>query len=644
MQILLNDIELDAVVDTDIALTKAVNKMQELDNRQGSYSSEIAVGLSANNRLATVHAQNIDTVTVVPYSANKCEINVKGNNVLKGFAELEETSNTYKLRAYAELSSIMDLIGELKLNSLNLDYSSGASINHVYDWSTVISNRNNTYQKGFVYPNIDYGKWILTQSNARWNDLLPSVYCKYLLLRIFHSQGYAVTGEFLTNDLFEREILPCVKIPDTPQFFLDGYQAEAHKNAFSFTPVETVTSFTPVETVTLINADYFTNNLNNQFANSFVNSLQFNQALYGECELTVTVDVVNLIGTSNFFRVIDKTDTNYSLSVGVNTFTHKTTKTSNVLLFAFSIEGFTPSSTMNITSVSIVVNYPTRSLQINDLVNVADCLPDVTQKEFLLTLVNQYNLMITVDSTLRTIDFSYFQSVAANKPKAIDWSDKIEVSELPTIQYKIGDYSQNNELNYDTDEADYELRKTPTYGHGLLFCNNKNLDNRKELFKSKFAPIVRHKSLVANLDCAFIELWKIAETTFRTQGIKQRIAYVILDEDFEIWGTDGEGGGGHATSDRSPSAGVYFEQLEFSRALIPIYYPIVSAMLNDTFFITPKFRLLINDYASMDFTKPIFLNILIKGFGNISGYYYCNQITEFKINRYDSTEVELIKI
>jgi hypothetical protein len=34
----------------------------------------------------------------------------------------------------------------------------------------------------------------------------------------------------------------------------------------------------------------------------------------------------------------------------------------------------------------------------------------------------------------------------------------------------------------------------------------------------------------------------------------------------------------------------------------------------------------------------------VKGFGLIEGYFYCNKINQFKINRSESTEIELIKI
>ena len=55
---------------------------------------------------------------------------------------------------------------------------------------------------------------------------------------------------------------------------------------------------------------------------------------------------------------------------------------------------------------------------------------------------------------LKTIDFSYFNSVDANKSNAIDWSSKLDLTNSPTIQYKIDGYAQNNLLSYETDDND----------------------------------------------------------------------------------------------------------------------------------------------------------------------------------------------
>lgn len=649
MKITINDIEVDAIVDNDIALTKSVNKMQSLSSRNGSFSTEIEAALSTNNRQLTSNSQSTDSVTNFPYAVNKCEIEAHGYNVMQGFATLEETSANYKIRAFGELSNIFDLIGDAKLKELNLDYSNGSAINHIWNYANVIANRNNTWQSGFIYPNINYGKWDSLQTTAYWNDLYPSVFAKYLFLRIFHSIGYSVIGEFLDNELFENEILPMVKIPSTPSYALEGFKTQSTKITQTY-----LFDNPPYGNLDPKNIlfDIFNKNGNNQLTNELVNGSYatiFRPSNYGITKLnfSLTSDVV--IG---FSAIIQAPSVGYldikqqTLLAGLNTFSFEVEKTTPDLFIRFVID--TPVAIPYTVNLSGTLNTETASTILieGNTVYVNECLPDVSQKDFLTTIVNQYNLMITIDSSLRTVNFSYFNSVEANKSNAIDWTDKLDITDLPTIQFAIDGYSQNNLLSYETDDNDIELRKANTYGQGTLFCNNLNLEKTTEVFRSKFAPIVRVPALRDPITQAFIQLWKSEDggTTYRTQSVKPRIAYINRDETFTINGTSGAIGGGSGASNSSPSAGVYFQDLEFAGSLIPKFYNIVVNMLNSPYFLSANFFLKVKDYNEIDFTKPIYLNCIIKGYGNIKGYFYCNEIKQFKINRYETTTVELIKI
>jgi hypothetical protein len=637
MKLLINDIEIDAIGDQDIALTKSVNDMMQLGSREGAFSSDIEAGLSTNNRMATSNAQSSNSNTNFPYQNNKAAIEIKGERVLEGFAELTETSESFNFRCFSELADVVDLIGEGDLNELNLDFSDGTAINHLWTYANVVANRNNVWADGFIYPNINYGKWTDSQTKAYWNDLYPSVFCKYLFLRIFHSIGYAVTGEFLTNELFESEILPMVEIPETPQYYLDAQKTDC-LITYGQSYFAGVSPFY---------FDYYQINNNNQLYNTS-NSTVFKPSIYGKITsvLNITLDTIAAIVLKEKTPSLGLyNDYPFSGAVGANTFTQSIQKKAADTYFYWEIQ---TSLTTTLSNGSWTNDYDSQKLIENNTVFVSECLPKISKKDFLLTIINQFNLMLKVDTNLRTIDFSYFNSVEANKTNAIDLSDKIDLTELPTITYKLDGYGQNNELNYETDENDEELRKVKNYGQGILNCNNLSLEKTKEIFLSKFAPITRKMALKSpdNLEMAFIHLWALSETTFRTQNVKPRIGYVYNnDEILDLYKTEGEGGGGGGVGyDSSPSKGVYFEKLQFSSGLIPNYYRILFDMLLNTYFFKANFKIRLKDYKEIDFTKPIFLSVVIKGFGTIEGYFYCNKINQFKINRYESTEIELIKL
>jgi hypothetical protein len=655
MKILINDNELDALKDNDVLLTKAVNKMQSLEERNGSYSSEVACGLSINNRDIFKDAQSSNSVTELPYAKNSCRITVGSVEVLDGFAELEQTNKEYMLRAYSGVSSIIEAIGESMLNELNLDYANGSSIDHLYNWTNVIANRNNLWTKGFIYPNIDYGKWATTTTHAHWNDLYPSIFCKYLFLRIFHSIGYAVTGEFISNDLFGKEILPMVKIPTTPQYYLDELYTYGLYTQGRFFP-----NTHPQNTFRIV-LDAIPQNSSLQFGtaskqefyygNGWFDYTAFYPTRYSPFTVKLTLNVTKSAGTMRL-NVYEFTpsisnavgQTGFLVANGANVFSFDAIKKASDTHFIIAIE-YNNSVTGSLNAFKWENTYKSTALVDGDLLRMVDCLPEVSQKDFLTTIINQYNLMLKVDTTKRTVDFSYFNSVEANKNSALDWSELFDFSKEPEIKYKLEEYAQNSLLKYETDENDNLLRLTPTYGQGVLFCNNVNLENTKEVFMSKFAPIVRRICLESphTSEQAYIQLWITEENTLRTQNVKPRIAYVRYDETLTIHGTAGEYGGGTGAKDSSPSAGVYFQQLEFSR-LIPLYYKIVSNMLLNTYTLKANFNLKLKDFEEVDFTKPIYLELNLLGYGAICGYFYCDSINEFSLTNRSTTEVELIRI
>jgi hypothetical protein len=644
MKLLINDIEVDSIIDQEITITKSVNDMLNLGSREGAFTSEIEASLSTNNKTITNNAQSSNSNSNFPYQNNTATIEIKGETILNGFAELTEVQNAFKFRCFSELSDVVDLIGEGDLNELNLDYANGNPINHTWNFATVTANRDNVWQDGFIYPNINYGKWTLNQVHAHWNDLYPSVFCKYLFLRIFHSIGYAITGTFLTNELFESTVLPTVQIPETPQYFLDANKSRA---------------------IATNNVRYYNQDLNPIFFQSYPinNNLQFQNdknnitklspSLFGPMVMSLSFNLsLSTSNTASLNLITEDSGTlkinTYALTSGANSFTFNLLKQTASTKYYITISQTQSLGYIDIANLVWENVFSPQKLIENNTVFVAECLPQVSKKDFLLTIVNQFNLMLKVDSLNRTIDFSYFNTVEANKASAIDLSDKMDLTDYPNIQYKLDGYAQNNELNYETDENDEELRKVNNYGQGILFCNNLSIDKTKEIFKSKFAPITRKLALKSphSVEMAFIHMWVLSETTFRTQNVKPRIGYVYNNgEILDLHKTAGEGGGGGGGGhDASPSKGVYFENMQFSSGLIPNYYQILVNMLQNVYFLKGNFKIRLKEFMEIDFLKPIFLSLSVTGFGLIEGYFYCNKINQFKINRSESTEIELIKI
>jgi hypothetical protein len=58
-------------------------------------------------------------------------------------------------------------------------------------------------------------------------------------------------------------------------------------------------------------------------------------------------------------------------------------------------------------------------VEAGDQTELAYNLPDIKQTDFLLTLVNQYNLIMQTDNSSKTVRLELFDTILANKPVAL---------------------------------------------------------------------------------------------------------------------------------------------------------------------------------------------------------------------------------
>lgn len=160
------------------------------------------------------------------------------------------------------------------------------------------------------------------------------------------------------------------------------------------------------------------------------------------------------------------------------------------------------------TPIWIEQRQPTSSphTQVVDVV-VKDWMPDMSQIDFLKMILNQFGAYIaTID---KKVYFIQIKEIYQNESE--DWSDKIDLTVKPSIQFET-DYAQNNDFEYgeieELDAADIDYTGFGvSLGNSIdldklnytLVSDNKNLELRKNIAKLNFAPIKLTNKLLDGL-------------------------------------------------------------------------------------------------------------------------------------------------
>lgn len=632
----------------------------------------------------TGNAEIVGSSSMFPYRKYDAFIYSDDNiQLIRGFAILEETSDVYKARIFGGNANIYDLIKDKKLSELKL-----SNFDHYWN-DTVIFNKKSIYvgwESGFIYPDIDYGFWEnIIKSSRPSKEFFLSFHVKKLIEKMFIEIGYYPFGDFWdNNELLNKMVLP----------FSGGkpkYNETYRKERYSYMLQNGVAypSTTPGDFNNLV----FNANTTNQWSyNSTTGQLNTQEKVYN-ANFTIRFKLYATFttgagGVSSGYRdfefiirlknntgaVIQTFSTQIRVDWGPSTGAIRNFELNfdgikkvygDYFFFDFGFNNLGGSNPLDLNLIE-VKNASFIKIELAEeaypgcLWNIASNLPDITCKELLTMVINQFCLLIDVNPETKQVNLIEFDSIIANKSIAEDWSDKLLLNKPPTIKYRLDDWAKNNEFKYLTDENDKYLINNPTYGIGYIGIDDDYLEQNKVVFEAKVAPIWRGPSFTDRpIDLAKIQMYKIdGNGVFQVNNIKPRVAYLEITETSNhdkliAINTDTEEdqdnyifGNGGSTTDLWPDKffDVRFEKLRFKEYLIPNYNKALLQILDKLKIIELEFLLSYFDYANLRIDIPIYLNVEVAGYGTIDGYFYINELQEFIANKKEASTFELIRI
>jgi hypothetical protein len=628
----------DLAAETLIALTFQVHDLTNLDNRQGNYSNEFTLPLTAKNRRLLGFPQVVASTSATPYTKINALLSINGLQSLPGFLIVESVNATLaKCTFYSGNTSFFETMGDATLNDLDLSAYS-------HNWSlagtnNVFTNKSNT--SGFVYPLIEYGTETanptlpLTTRTVNPKHLRPAMFTSAIMEAVSAYTGYTFTGDFFTTEAFVKEIIPITnkRLKHTP-----GWE-----NAQLFTSHKTADQTVAAgATDVLTFTDSITDSGSNFDGSVYTIPAKGKYTFSCEYKLTTGINsprpVIRIVceDTDGHMQVIaERTMT--SLSMPFNA-----TLTPGELEFEYGdkvyvtlyggADGCTFDTIFGGTFTCDAIS--DTAIAYGHLFEFAGNLPSISLKDFVKALCQRYNLLLYTDEAAKTIAFIPFKTLYQNQPKAIDWTKKLHKNSIETELHP-DNYSQYNVFTYLHDE-DVET----SGAKGILALEDETAELKEKKITQPFAA-TNSISRLQNLTVPQIHLMEYDEdsSTYKTQEVKPRILYLdSVELDDAIIYDDGADTQSDGTT-TEPLAWFIDSaktiNLGFANNLLPAHYTELGYMLYRYKKLTAYFNLSAADVIGFDFKKPIYLK-------QYSSYFYVNKIEGYTPKKL--TKVELIKM
>jgi hypothetical protein len=351
----------------------------------------------------------------------------------------------------------------------------------------------------------------------------------------------------------------------------------------------------------------------------------------------ITIDV-NSIGISD-------TRLAANVVVGVNTFTYSGTATltpsaltddANAITISFLTAAIYTVADASLTITDTVVVTPT---EVNALpsvnfisrqfTTVNSLVPDLKQSDLLVTYLKLTCSLIQVDEVNKNIKIIPFEKLNDNIANALDWSNKLDLTDTPQITFAVDGYAQRNLCTWQYDEI---LTKRPL-ANGVIQLDDQNLDDEQDLIDIDFSATPQ--ALKSGFNISFLPIFN-SGGTFR-DAIDQRILFAKFN-DVAFTYTDG-------TTNSAQTTDIlltHFQKsgeinLGFDDNLIPTFYQAFIDVLDKAKIVTCLLRLNASDINQLDLTIPVYIEYF-------NSYFYVSKISGYNPNRNVSTLVELVKL
>lgn len=252
--------------------------------------------------------------------------------------------------------------------------------------------------------------------------------------------------------------------------------------------------------------------------------------------------------------------------------------------------------------------YPRDEVNYPSVFPIAPNLPDISQGDFILAMMNMQGLFAYADKdNPNTIKLISIDDIIANVQKndIIDWSDRVILNDIHRVDmpdasvFTIDDLAQSNILDYDNDDD----VKTDT--HGTITIQNENIEKEAELVELPFSASENENTAGLDRPCALVPIYEDdSKGGANYSECSPRILSVR---------------GGYYNTIDIKAIGVFDPWMKFGgeNGIVKTRYASYQKVVDRLRIITIRAKLTALDLYNLDYTKPVY----IAQFGQIFAIY-----------------------
>jgi hypothetical protein len=208
---LLTSGDIDMYDDIATPLTYAVADVRQPDKRNASFSKTIKVPATRGNNIRFGHIfdVNLSETTYNPNIKAPCTLYIDDVPQLKGFLQIlsiqinDKGKMEYSISIQGNVGNIFGDLGDAYLEDIDL-----SAFDHTLDRPTQEAAWNNDFNDGYCYPLIDFG-YDNNINQYKVEHLIPSVFLRTYIDKIFEGSGYTYTSNFFDSERFRNLLIPC---------------------------------------------------------------------------------------------------------------------------------------------------------------------------------------------------------------------------------------------------------------------------------------------------------------------------------------------------------------------------------------------------------------------------------------------------
>lgn len=733
IDIFLDKVRCDIAPGQEIAISYSINQFQTPESRSGAFSTDYTLPFTHTNAAIFKNAEQLNSATDKPYVKIPCRIEANGVPQVIGYAQVKGTSSEgYVITVFGDNVDWFTEIGEKSLQDVD-----ASGLDHEWDFDTIIASANNTWEKGYAYPVVDYGKFKdrIYESGLSFDELYPWVFRKYLLLSMFADIGYTLKGDFLTLPSFEESYIDLGEYP----FKHSQQWINSRIGSIEQTTPTDPPRYTALVAFVFFTYGYFPSVTGSDSAFSYLTFttnqgtnftvFKYNRPVRIKIKAILQIQIPDTSTATNITVIIQKGtglgelsemnnpvtskktflarpgQSTLSIEFESDTFDMLASDIAGVKVFSGTSEIEATGSVKPITYTGSI--YQTRDEYIlpNETFNISPNLPDISQGDFIKELANEFCLMFSTDVTKKVVNINRFESIKQNIPFAVNWSDKVDFTRRPIMDFNFNEYGQVNKMKYAEDDTDVELIEHPDYGNGTFAVDNQHLEKSKDVYESIYAATKSRDSFQGRVVLPFVpfflptdgsrfSIWN-AEDTYFTSPVQDYVIYLgryfrsiindnqgigplfisggelVVADDEWVEGTFAQFTDKGVFENNTPQPRVLvadrtnttpvlilqpgtidtyveyvsnatFDPLRFD-TLLAEYYDTFQGIMNKLKFLKAIVRLNAVDIARLDHLMPVFIDCVTK-YGHLSGYFYVNIINQYRPGSSEACEVELLRL